>query len=297
MPQRVLLDFDSTEDPTHGEQEGSFYHGYYRQHIYHPLLVFDGESGHLITALLRAGNAHASNSSVAILKRIVSRLRESWPGVEIELRADAGFAVPAVYDYCEDEGIAYTIALITNERLLEMAGDLLEEATEQYERTARKARLFGEDLYEAGSWPKKRRVVYKAEVMQKGTNRRFVVSTRNDEPKALYEFYALRGEAENWIKDFKLHVKADRLSCHRFIANQFRLLLHAAAYWLMDALRRKLIASGSRRMQLDTLRLRLVKIGGRVRELLTKVRLHLASGHPGQGLWNDLSRAFGGVHE
>jgi hypothetical protein len=178
-----------------------------------------------------------------------------------------------------------------------MAQDLLEEATEQYQRTDRKARLFGEDLYEAASWPKKRRVVCEAEVMHKGTNRRFVLTTRNDEPKALYEFYARRGEAENWIKDFKLHVKADRLSCHRFIANQFRLLLHAAAYWLMDALRRKLIASGSRRMQLDTLRLRLVKIGGRVRELLTKVRLHLASGHPGQGLWNELSRAFGGVHE
>jgi len=296
-PKKVLLDFDATDDPTHGEQEGSFYHGYYRQHIYHPLLVFDGETGHLITALLRAGNTHASNSSVAILKRIVSRLRERWPGVQIELRADAGFAVPAVYDYCEDEGIAYTIALITNERLLEMAGDLLEEATEEYERTARKARLFGEDLYKAGSWPKKRRVVYKAEVMQKGTNRRFVLTTKNEEPKALYEFYARRGEGENWITDFKLHVKADRLSCHRFIANQFRLLLHAAAYWLMDALRRKLIASGSRRMQLDTLRLRLVKMGGRVRELLTKVRLHLASGHPGQSLWNALSGAFGGVHE
>lgn len=130
--------------------------------------------------------------------------------------------------------------------------------------------------------------------MYKGTNRRFVLTTRDDEPKA---FYALRGEAENWIKDFKLHVKADRLSCHRFISNQFRLLLHAAAYWLMDALRRKPIAGGSRRMQLDTLHVRLVKIGGRVRELLTKVRLHLASGHPGQGLWNDLWRAFGDVHE
>jgi hypothetical protein len=132
---------------------------------------------------------------VAILKRIVSRLRERWPEVEIELRADAaGFAVPALYDYCEDEGIAYTIALITNERLLEMAGDLLEEATEQYQRTARKARLFGEDLYEAGSWQKQRRVVYKAEVLQKGSNRRFVLTTTNDEPKTLYEFYAHRGE-------------------------------------------------------------------------------------------------------
>jgi hypothetical protein len=106
-----------------------------------------------------------------------------------------------------------------------------------------------------------------------------------------------RGESENWIKDFKLHIRADRLSCHRFVANQFRLLLHAAAYWLMDALRRKLIESGARRMQLDTLRLSLIKIGGRVKELVTKVRLHLASGHPGQPLWHALSLAFEAVHE
>jgi Transposase DDE domain group 1 len=297
-PERVLLDFDSTDDPTHGEQEGSYYHGYYGQHMYHPLLVFDGQSGHLITALLRAGNTHASNSSVALLKRIVGHLRERWPGVAIEIRADAGFAVPAIYDYCEHEGISYTIALITNERLKEMASDLLEEATQEHQRTDEKAKLFGEDLYGAASWEHTRRVVYKAEAMEQGTNRRFVVSTRDDAPKDLYEFYARRGEAENWIKDFKLHIRADRLSCHRFVANQFRLLLHAAAYWLMDALRRKLIESGvRRRMQLDTLRLHLIKIGGRVRELVTKVRLHLASGHPGQPLWHALSKAFGGVHE
>jgi hypothetical protein len=133
--------------------------------------------------------------------------------------------------------------------------------------------------------------------MEQGTNRRFVLTTRPDAPKELYEFYAKRGQSENWIKDFKLHIRADRLSCHRFVANQFRLLLHAAAYWLMDALRRKLIEGGSRRMQLDTLRLRLIKIGGRVRELMRKVHLHLAWGHPGQDLWHALSRAFGGVHE
>lgn len=296
-PKNVLLDFDATADPTHGEQEGSFYHGYYGQHIYHPLVVFDGESGHLITALLRAGNTHASDSSVAMLRRMVGRLRQRWPGVHIEMRADAGFAVPAIYDYCEEEGITYTIALITNERLKEMAGELLEEATDEHERTAHKAKLFAEGTYQAASWEKKRRVVYKAEVMEQGTNRRFVLTTRSDQPKALYEFYARRGEAENWIKDFKVHLKADRLSCMRFIANQFRLLLHACAYWLMDILRRKLIERGARRMQLDTLRLSLIKIGGRVRELLTKVRLHLASGHPGQSLWHTLSGAFGGVHE
>src|SRR5215218_9868179 len=266
-PERVLLDFDATDDPTHGEQEGSYYHGYYGQHMYHPLLVFDGHSGHLITALLRAGNTHASNSSVAILKRIVERFRQRWPGVAIEIRADAGFAVPALYDYCEHEGISYTIALITNERLKQMANDLLEDATEEHRRTDKKATLFGEDLYGAASWEHERRVIYKAEAMEQGTNRRFVVSSRPDAPKELYEFYTRRGEAENWIKDFKLHLRADRLSCQRFVANQFRLLLHAAAYWLMDALRRKLIeGSGCRRMQLDTLRLRVIKIGGRVRQ-------------------------------
>jgi hypothetical protein len=133
--------------------------------------------------------------------------------------------------------------------------------------------------------------------MERGTNTRFVLSTRTDKPRDLYGFYARRGESEKWIKDFKLHVKADRLSCHRFIANQFRLLLHAAAYWLMDLSRRKLVASGARRMQLDRLRLRVIKIGGRVRELLTKVRLHLASGHPGRRSWHVLQTAFEGAHE
>lgn len=296
-PRKVLLDFDATDDPVHGEQEGSYYHGYYRQYMYHPLLVFDGESGHLLCALLRAGNTHASNSSVALLKRIISRLRGRWPEVEVEIRADAGFAVPALYDYCEAEGIAYTVGLITNPRLQGLAEDLLDEAKASHEEKGEKARLFSEGLYEARSWEKRRRVVYKAEAMEKGTNTRFVVTTRTDKPDDLYEFYAGRGEGENWIKDLKLHMKADRLSCHRFISNQFRLLLHAAAYWLMDAVRRKLLRVGVRRMQLDSLRLRLIKIGGRVRELLTKIRLHLASGHPGQDLWHALSGAFGAVHE
>jgi hypothetical protein len=296
-PQKVLLDLDSTDDPTHGEQEGSHYHGYHKQHMYHPLLVFDGESGHLICALLRAGNTHASRSAVAVLKRLVSRLRSEWPKVEIEIRADAGFAVPALYDYCEKEGVAYTVGLITNPRLEDLAEDLLGEAQELHEASGRKQRLFSEDFYQAGSWEHARRVVYKAEVMEQGTNTRFVVSTRTEKPKELYGFYARRGESENWIKDFKLAIRADRLSCHRFLANQFRLLLHAVAYWLMDALRRKLVESGTRRMQLDTLRVRLIKIGGRVRELVTKVRLHLASGHPGRSLWHALSLAFSGVHE
>ena len=291
VPEKILLDFDATDDPTHGDQEESYYHGYFEEHIYHPLLVFDGDTGQLITAVLRAGNTHASRSAVAILKRIVKMLRRVWPKVEIVLRADAGFAIPALYEYCEDEGIAYTIALITNPRLEEMAASLLEEAKGRYEKQQRKVRLLSQGHYQAGSWHRERRVVYKAEVMEEGTNTRFVVTNKPDGPKDLYEHYTGRGETENRIKDFKVALKADRLSCHRFVANQFRLLLHAAAYWLMDTLRRKLVAAGIERMQLDTLRLRLVKIGGRVRELLTKVRLHLASEHPGQRLWEALMSA------
>ncbi len=287
-PKRILLDFDSTDDPTHGEQEGSYYHGYYKQHMYHPLAVFDGETGQLVTVVLRPGNTHSSRGAVAILKRIVSRLRAAWPSVQIEIRADAGFAVPAVYDYCEEEGIDYTVGLITNPRLETLAEPLLEQAQQRYEVEGEKVRLLAEGYYQAGSWERERRVVYKAEAMEQGTNRRFVVTSKTDEPKKLYDWYVERGETENRIKDLKSALKADRLSCCRFLANQFRLLVHTAAYWLMDVLRSKLVAGGAERMQLDTLRLRLVKIGGRVRQLLTKVSLHLASGHPGQQLWQTL---------
>ncbi len=298
-PKKIVLDFDATDDPTHGDQEESYYHGYFEEHIYHPLLIFDGDTGQLISALLRAGNTHASRSTVAVLERLVGLLRSAWPGVEVELRADAGFAVPAVYDYCEAEGIRYTIALITNSRLEELASSLLEEAERRYEQEGgRKVRLLSEGHYQAGSWHIERRVVYKAEVMEEGTNTRFVVTNKHaDEPDELYAHYTERGETENRIKDLKVALKADRLSCHRFVANQFRLLLHAAAYWLMDTLRKKLVDGGIERMQLDTLRLKLVKIGGRVRELLTKVRIHLASGHPGRYLWHALSRAFRVGHE
>ncbi len=290
VPKRVLLDFDATDDPTHGEQEGSYYHGYYRQHMYHPLLVFDGQTGQLLTAVLRAGNTHASRGAVAILKRIVSRLRRAWgKELEIEIRADAGFAVPVLYEYCEKERIGYTIGLITNPRLVALAEPLLEQAQKRYEAVGLKTRLLAEGTYKAESWHRHRRVVYKAEAMAEGTNTRFVVTNKSAKPERLYEWYVGRGETENRIKDFKVALKADRLSCRRFVANQFRLLLHAAAYWLLDVLRKRLVKAGMRRMQLDTLRLWLIKIGGRVRELLTKVRLHMASGHPGQRLWRALA--------
>jgi Transposase DDE domain group 1 len=289
-PARILLDVDGTADPTYGDQEGTAYHGYFRQHMYHPLLVFDGETDQLVTAVLRPGNAHGSRGAVAVLKRLVRACRARWPGVRIELRADSGFAVPAVYDYCERHGIAYTIGLIPNARLEALAAPLLAAAQHQQQaRGAAKVRLAGAAVYQAASGPQPRRVVFKAEALAKGPNTRFVVTTRADAPLALYDWYVDRGEPELWIKDLKRACFADRLSCHRFWANQFRLLLAAATYWLLDTLRRWLTRLGAARLQLDTLRLRLLKVGGRVRELLTRVRLHLASSHPGEPLWHLLA--------
>ena len=288
-PTHILLDLDGTADPTHGEQEGTAYHGYYRQHMYHPLLIFDGDTDQLITAILRPGTVHASRGVVAVLKRVVRALRTRWPGVQIELRADSGFAVPALSAWCEQEGIAYTIGLPTNPRLEALAAPLLAEARAQHQQTGQKVRLAGESLYAAESWPHQRRIVYKAEVLAKGPNTRFVVTTRPDPPLALYNWYVQRGTAEQWIEDLKHGCFADRLSCHRFWANQFRLLLHAAAYWLLDTLRRWLRQMGLPRLQLATLRLRLIKIGGWVRERIRGVAIHLASSHPGEPLWHLLA--------
>jgi hypothetical protein len=293
VPTHVLLDLDGTDDPTHGDQEGSAYHGYYRQHMYHPLLIFAGHTNQLITAILRHGTVHASHGVVASLSRLVAAMRRRWPTVHIEVRADSGFAVPALYEYCERAGLDYTIGLAPNPRLRELAAPLVEEAKAQHTQTGAKVRLAGEAQYAAESWAQVRRVVYKAEQLDKGSNLRFVVTSRREqEPLALYNWYVRRGEPELWIKDLKDACFADRLSCHRFWANQFRLLLHAAAYWLLDTLRRCLMRAGLGRMQLDTLRLRLIKIGGWVRHQLQTLHLHLASSHPGEPLWHVLTAQF-----
>jgi len=290
VPTHILLDLDSTDDPVHGTQEGRAYHGYYGQHMYHPLLVFDGQTGQLITAILRPGTVHAGHGALAILRRILARLREQWPQVTITIRADAGFAKPEIYAWCEAEDIAYTIGLVTNSRLLALAAPLADAAQAASDHAGGvNVRLLGEILHQAGSWPVLRRVVIKAEILAAGPNIRFVVTTSPDSPEALYDAYVARGETENWIKDLKRACFADRLSCHRFLANQVRLLLHAAAYALLHTLRTWLVAANSARLTLETLRLRLLKISGRVRQLSTRVHLRLAASHPGEPLWHLLA--------
>lgn len=290
VPEHLVLDFDGTDDPAHGKQEGVAYHGFYDQYMYHPLLLFDGETGQLITAVLRPGTVHASRGAAAVLKRIVRLVRRRWPEVTIEVRADSGFAVPALYDHLEAQRIPYTIGLVSNSRLQEMAAPLAEQATEQRTETDEKVRLVSEGQYQANSWAHERRVVYKAEALEKGLNLRFVVTTRDDPPEELYHWYTRRGDRpELCIKDLKEGCFADRLSCHSFWANQFRLLLHAAAYWLLDTIRRWLAQLHEPHLQLSTLRLRLIKIGGWVRQMLDGIRLHLASSHPGEPLWRLLA--------
>jgi Transposase DDE domain group 1 len=193
-PSRILLDFDGTADPAHGKQEGVAYHGYYRQHMYHPLLVFDGDTGQLITAILRPGKVHASRFVVLLLRRLCRRLRAAWPDVRLELRADSGFAVPRLYAWCEANAVAYTIGLIPTKPLEAIAAPLLADALAQSAaQEGAKVRLAGETRYQAGSWPYARRVVYKAEALALGPNTRFVVTSHTEAPLAVYDTYVDRG--------------------------------------------------------------------------------------------------------
>jgi len=297
-PTRLVLDVDATDDPTHGQQEMSFYHGYYETHCYLPLLVFAQVNGggeqHLLAAVLRPGNVHAGRRAMAILRRVVARLQKAFPQCQIELRADSGLALPEVYDGCEALGLPYTISLPQNERLLRLAAPFLRDADAMHAETGETARRYGEVWYAAQTWPVGRRVIIKAEVMTQGANPRFVVTTRPElDPEAHYHFYCQRGDPENRIKELKEGLHLDRLSCHRFWANQFRLLLHAAAYVLFQALRRALAGTRLEKAQVSTLRLRLLKVGARVRESVRRVWVQLPQAYAGMDLWQRVLAAFG----
>ncbi len=295
-PTRLVLDVDATDDETHGDQQLAFFHGYYDEHCYLPLLVFAQAEGEgeqeLIAALLRPGNVHGGHRAMAMIKAVVRRLREAFPHCRIELRADSALALPEVYEGCEKIALPYTISLPKNERLKEAAEPWMREAQAIHAETGEKVQVFGEFAYAAHSWSHERRVICKAEVMSQGENPRFVVTSRRElKPKALYRCYCQRGDPENRIKELKLDLKADRLSCHRFWANQFRLLLHAAAYLLMQAMRAALAGTELARAQVATLRLYLLKVGARIRESVRRVWVQLPSAYPWFDLWHRLARA------
>ncbi len=282
----IVLDMDATDDPTHGGQQLSFFHGYYDQYMLYPLLIFDGLSGFPVAAVLRAGNAHASKGAAAILKRLIRRLKIAYPKAAILVLADAGFAVPGIYRLLEREKVKYTIGLITNERLRKRAANLVLKAEKEFAKTGEKQRFFGSFYHRAGSWQKSRRVIAKVERLSRGLNTRFVVTNVLFESAAgIYDgIYTGRGDAENRIKELKLHLKADRLSCTRFQANQFRLLLHTFAFVLLWHLRRSLAGTELAMATVDTLRLKLLKIAARVVQSVRRILFAMPRAYPYQRL-------------
>jgi hypothetical protein len=272
----VVIDLDGTDDPTHGRQQLSFFHGYYGEHMYHPLFVFDGQDGFPLAAVLRPGNTHDSHGAVAVLKRLLPRLRAAYPEALILVRADAGFAVPALYDFLEEhDDVRYVIGFITNNRLLSQTAPLARQAEGNFQSTGEKQRLFTAFVYQAEAWDHPRRIIAKVEYTAKGLNQRFLVTNLSRNPQFVYDdIYVLRGDVENRIKELKLEIKADRLSCCRFLANQFRLLLHTAAYGLFWLLRRHLRGTDLETAQVNTLRLKLLKIGARLRETCRRLWVH-----------------------
>jgi hypothetical protein len=291
-----VLDVDATDDETHGKQQLSFFHGYYQHHCYLPLLVFAQAEGsgeqELIGALLRPGNVHAGHRAHSMVKLAAKRLRAAFPDCELHLRADSGLALPEVYRGCEKRVVPYTISLPKNQRLLRLAEPWMEEARAIHAETGEKVQVFGEFAYAAESWERPRRVIVKAEVMSQGDNPRFVVTNSpHGDPEEIYRFYCQRGDPENRIKELKGDLKADRLSCHSFWANQFRLLLHAAAYVLMQKMRSLLQGSELARAQVGTLRLRMLKVGARITESVRRVLVQLPSAYGWAYLWPRLARA------
>lgn len=288
-PEVIILDMDSTDDATHGAQQLSFFNGFYDEHMYHPLLIFEGRGGDLLAALLRPGNVNSSPGSVALLRRVVERLRSKWPEVRIIVRADGGFAIPELYGFCEEKHLDYIIGFRATEPLKLSNEKNLERAREEYKRTKIKVRTFDSIYYHASSWDKERRIIMKTEVSVEGENQRFVVTNLIGEDAEDYDFYARRGEVENqMIKELKLDMKADRLSCHRFSANQFRLLLHGFAYTLLLELRRKLHGTELATARMATVRLRLLKVAARVRQTFRRIWIELPSSFPFKEIWYTL---------
>lgn len=279
----LVLDIDATDDETHGQQQLSFFHGYYDHHMYHPLMVYDGVSGQLISALLRPGNTHACRGAVRLLRRIIQRIRRRLPEVSIVVRGDAGFAMPKLMAELERLGVDYLFGIAKNARLQRFADPTMRWVEELFERGTKTVKRYTSFEYAARSWPHSRHIIAKAEHSALGGNPRFVVtSLEGFDPETIYRAYIQRGLCELWIKDFKCALAADRLSCSTFAANSFRLLLHAAAYRLFHALRQEAarVSPELGRAQFDTLRLRLLKVAALVRQSVRRIWVQLPRAYP-----------------
>lgn len=282
-PKLIVLDFDDTEDPAHGQQEQVRYDGYYGGYCFMPLHVYEGLSGRLITTIFKAKRFSAAQM-LAVLKRLVKHLRQAWPDTLIVFRGDSHFTYPAVMQWIETQtNLSYVTGLSSNAVLQKLAHEIVEQAKRAYERDGGKVTRFHSTRYQAGTWSGPRRVVIKVEVSAQGVNTRFVVTDLEQTgAKVLYrQLYCARGQMENEIKDHKRYLKSDRTSCHRFEANQFRVFLHSAAYVLLDTLRREVLRGTPwARATMETLQLRLIKLGARVQEFTDWIKISLPSSCP-----------------
>jgi hypothetical protein len=288
-PERIVLDLDATDDPLHGQQEGRFFHGYYRHDCYLPLYVFCGEF--VLWAELRRSDIDASAGSLEALETIVGRIRARWPEVEIWIRADSGFAREAIMAWCEQNGVGYVLGLARNPRLVRAIGRELEQVREEAQRTGEKARCFRDLRYRTKkSWSRTRRVVAKAEQLGDKPNPRFVVTSLDAAgypAQDLYErLYCARGDMENRIKEQQLGMFADRTSTATLRGNQLRLWIASLAYTLTQALRRiGLQGTSLATAQVSTIRVRLLKLSGLVRISVRRIRIALSSAFPLQGVF------------
>ncbi len=278
-PPEIVLDIDGWDDPTHGEQQLSCFHGYYGQHMYFPVLINEASSGYPVVLQLRAGNSHPGKGVAGILRWLFWRLKRAFPGVRIILRADAGFSLPEILRVCERSEVGYAVGFSRNAVTDRKMADLLERARLQFVQTQQKARLFDDVYYAAASWDEPRRLVMKAEWLPKGANPRFVLTNLDLPPQVLYDtFYVQRGaDSEHRIKELKLGIQAERLSCHTFVANQFRLLLAQAAYILMLTIRHAAANPQFATAQVERLRSMLIKGAARVKVSVRRVLVELAA--------------------
>jgi hypothetical protein len=292
VPEELILDFDATDDPLHGDQLGKFFHGYYKNYCYLPLYCFC--DGWPLLALLRPSNIDASAGTMEHLARIVPKLRKAWPGVRIIVRGDSGFCRETIMKWCEENRVDYVFGLAKNKRLLKIIGQELHEAQELFEQTQASSRVFKDFAYRTQkSWSSARRVIGKAEHLSKGSNPRFVVtslSSERFEAKPLYEnLYCARGEMENRIKEQQLFLFADRTSTHGMRSNQLRVLFSTMAYVLHQALREfGLKGTSMATAQVSTIRNKLLKIGGRIRVSVRRVVLSLSQAYPHRALFEQV---------
>jgi len=300
---KIILDFDPTDDPTHGQQEFTFFHGYYDTYCYLPLIgtIQFGEEKkqHLLCSVLRPGNACAHAGFVAIARRLIEEVRDFFPKARIIVRLDGGFGAPVVLDFLEEMGVEFVVGLGNTKPLKRRAGKEMVQARRAFRSTGTPQQVYGETLFKTKTtWPHKRRVVFKTEVVahpdrNPKNNMRFVVTNLKMTPKNLYRFYCQRGDAENRIKELKNDLAMDRTSCTRFLANQFRVLLTAAAYVLMQEIQIKARHSDCANAQVSTLRNRLLKLAARVVVSARRVVIHLPRQFPGLPAWQRVALAAG----